>query len=475
MCSTNCSPARLWQFALVRQSFLAQEGLPFAEALPEGSITRAFAEEGLDFAGDDVDEAVYTPAVTLWAFLSQMLFEGKGRSCLAAVARVAVLWVALGKHVCASNSGAYCRARAKLTESVLERLTREVADQCEQLAPDQWRWCGRRVFLVDGTTISLPDTAANQTCYPQPVVQKPGLGFPLVRLVVLFSLATGLLHEVAKGPYAGKETGETALLRELFPRLAAGDVLLADRYYCGWFLIALLQELGVELVVRLHQLREADFRRGERLGSGDHVVHWPRPAQPDWMDDAMYARMPASLRLREVQVQVAERGFRVESFIVVTTLLDPQPYPAVELAQLYRKRWLVELDIRTVKSTLQLDVLRCKTPDMAHKELRTGLLAYNLIRQTMLQAALAAERSPRELSFTVAIQTIAAAWMVAVIAEELLPLLVELRLNHMASHRVGHRPNRVEPRAVKRRPKPHDLLTEPRDVARAKLLTRAPT
>lgn len=394
---------------------------------------------------------------------------------LAAVARVAVLWVALGKHVCASNSGAYCRARAKLTESVLERLTREVADQCEQLAPDQWRWCGRRVFLVDGTTISLPDTAANQTCYPQPVVQKPGLGFPLVRLVVLFSLATGLLHEVAKGPYAGKETGETALLRELFPRLAAGDVLLADRYYCGWFLIALLQELGVELVVRLHQLREADFRRGERLGSGDHVVHWPRPAQPDWMDDAMYARMPASLRLREVQVQVAERGFRVESFIVVTTLLDPQPYPAVELAQLYRKRWLVELDIRTVKSTLQLDVLRCKTPDMAHKELRTGLLAYNLIRQTMLQAALAAERSPRELSFTVAIQTIAAAWMVAVIAEELLPLLVELRLNHMASHRVGHRPNRVEPRAVKRRPKPHDLLTEPRDVARAKLLTRAPT
>lgn len=475
MSSTNCSPASLWHFALVTRSFLAQSGLPFADALPEQRITEIFAEEGLDFAGDDVDDAIYTPAVTLWAFLSQMLFEGKHRSCLAAVARVAVLWAALGKQICASNSGAYCRARAKLTETVLERLTREVADECERQVPPDWQWCGRRVFLVDGTTSSLPDTPANQACYPQPVVQKPGLGFPLVRLVVLFSLATGLLHEVAMGPYAGKETGETALLRELFPRLAAGDVLLADRYYCGWFLIALLQELGVELVVRLHQLREADFRRGERLGPGDHVVHWPRPAKPNWMDDATYARMPANLRLREVSVKIAERGFRVESFVVVTTLLDPQPYPAVELARLYRRRWLVELDIRSIKSTLNLDVLRCKTPDMAHKELRTGLLAYNLIRQTMLQAAIVAERSPRELSFTVAIQTIAAAWMAAVIVEELLPLLVELRLDHMTSHRVGHRPNRVEPRAIKRRPKPHDLLTEPRDQARAKLLTRTAT
>lgn len=474
MSSSSFSPRKLWQFALVTRSFVADSGLPFADALPAERIREVFAEEGIDFAADD-DEAVYTPAVTLWAFLSQMLWEGKDRSCLAAVARVAVLWVALGKQVCASNSGAYCRARAKLTESVLERLTREVAGNCERQVPDSWRWCGRRVFLADGTTLSLPDTQAHQACYPQPVVQKPGLGFPLVRLVVLFSLATGLFHEVALGPYAGKETGEPALLREMFPRLKAGDVLLADRYYCGWFLIALLQELGVELVVRLHQLREADFRRGERLGPGDHVVEWPRPQRPDWMDEATYARMPASLRLREVQVQVAEKGFRVESLVVVTTLLDPEPYSAAELAQLYRRRWLVELDIRTVKSTLHLDILRCKTPEMARKELRAGLLAYNLIRQTMLQAALAAERSPRELSFTLAIQTIAAAWMVAVIAEDLLPLLVEMRLDHMASHRIGHRPNRVEPRAIKRRPKPHDLLTEPRDQARAKLLAKAAT
>jgi hypothetical protein len=399
-----------------------------------------------------------------------MLYADEQRSCLAAVARVAVLWAALGKQVCASNSGAYCRARAKLTESVLERLARELANECERALPDEWRWCGRRVLLGDGTTISLPDTEDNQASYPQPTVQKPGLGFPLVRLVVLFSLATGLLHEVAMGPYAGKETGEPALLREMFERLKAGDVLVADRCYCGWFLIALLQALGVDVVVRLHQMREADFQKGERLGKGDHLVEWPRPPKPDWMDAAAYARMPASLRLREVQVQVAERGFRVQSLVVVTTLLDSTTYPADELATLYRRRWLVELDVRTLKSTLKLDVLRCKTPDMARKELRTGLLAYNLLRQTMLQAAIAAGRCPRELSFTVALQTIAAAWMVAVITETHQELLVQLRLAHMGSHRIGNRPNRTEPRAIKRRPKTHDLLTEPRDQARAKLL-----
>lgn len=477
MSSTSSAPGMLWRFALVARSFLAQPGLPFADALPEERIEQAFADEEIDFASPhaDEDDAVYTPAVTLWAFLSQMLYADEQRSCLAAVARVAVLWAALGKQVCASNSGAYCRARSKLTEGVLERLSRELADACEAALPDEWRWCGRRVLLGDGTTISLPDTQDNQASYPQATSQKPGLGFPLVRLVVLFSLATGLLQEVAIGPYAGKETGETALLRELLERLKAGDVLLADRYYCGWFLIALLQELGVDVVVRLHQLREADFQKGQRLGKGDHIVAWPRPQKPEWMDDATYARMPAHLPLREVQVQVAERGFRVRSLVVVTTLLDSNTYPADELATLYRRRWLVELDLRTLKCTLKLDVLRCKSPAMARKELRTGLLAYNLIRQTMLQAAIAAERSPRELSFTVALQTIAAAWMVAVVTEQHQELLVQLRLEHMASHRVGHRPNRIEPRAMKRRPKPHDLLTEPRDQARAKLLAAAAT
>jgi hypothetical protein len=470
-CSTN-KPKSLWRFELVRRSFLQQPGLPFADALSEERVEQAFSDEDISFGDEEPGEVVYTPAVTLWAFLSQMLFTGAQRSCVAAVARVSVLWASLGQKVCDSNTGAYCRARHKLTEGLLQRLVRETAEACEAQAPDAWLWHKRHVWLVDGTTVSMPDTPENQAAYPQSSPQKPGLGFPLLRLVALVSLATGLVRDMAVGPYAGKESGETALLREMFARLQAGDVVLADRFYCGWFMIALLQELYVDVVVRLHQLRKADFSRGQRLGPGDHIVEWPRPPRPDWMDEATYARMPTTLRVREVEVQVKEAGFRTQSLVVVTTLCDAEEAPREDLADLYRQRWLVELDIRSIKSMLSLDVLRCKTPQMVRKELYTGLLAYNLIRQTMLQAALAADVSPRSLSFTAALQTLAAAGMVAAIGVGDLSLLIQMKLEHIASHRVGHRPGRIEPRAIKRRPKPHKLLTEPRPLARARLLTQ---
>jgi putative transposase len=469
MFCTTTKPSSLWRFELVRRSFLQQPGLPFADALSEKKLEQALIDEDISFGDEQPGEVIYTPAVTLWAFLSQMLFTGAQRSCVAAVARVSVLWASLGQKVCDSNTGAYCRARHKLTEGLLQRLVRETAEACEAQTPDCWLWLNRHVWLVDGTTVSMPDTPENQAAYPQPPAQKPGLGFPLLRLVALVSLATGLLRDAAVGPYAGKEAGETALLRELFGRLQAGDVVLADRFYCGWFMIALLQELNVDLVVRLHQLRKADFSRGQRLGPGDHIVEWPRPPRPDWMDESTYARMPATLRVREVEVQVQEVGFRTQSLVVVTTLTNAEETPRDALADLYRQRWLVELDIRSIKSMLSLDVLRCKTPQMVRKELYTGLLAYNLIRQTMLQAALAADVSPRSLSFTAAMQTLAAAGMVAAIDVGDLSLLIQMKLEHIASHRVGHRPGRIEPRAIKRRPKPHKLLTEPRPIARARL------
>ena len=296
MFCTTTKPSSLWRFELVRRSFLQQPGLPFADALSEERLEQALIDEDISFGDEQPDEVVYTPAVTLWAFLSQMLFTGAQRSCVAAVARVSVLWASLGQKVCDSNTGAYCRARHKLTEGLLQRLVRETAEACEAQTPDCWLWLNRHVWLVDGTTVSMPDTPDNQAAYPQPPAQKSGLGFPLLRLVALVSLATGLLRDAAVGPYAGKEAGETALLRELFGRLQAGDVVLADRFYCGWFMIALLQELNVDLVVRLHQLRKADFTRGQRLAPGDHIVEWPRPPRPDWMDEATYARMPATLR-----------------------------------------------------------------------------------------------------------------------------------------------------------------------------------
>ncbi len=462
--------SRCDRFSIVHSSFLQRDGLPFSDLLPEEQIERAFEEANASFAKNEKDP-VYTPAVTLWAFLSQVLFKGEHRSCLAAVSRVMVLVVALGRKPCSENTGAYCRARARIPTAVVRRLTTDVAAAAERRVPEEWLWKGRHVKLADGFTVGMPDTQKNQEAYPQPPAQKPGLGFPLARCVVLLSLATGMAADLEIGPYSGKETGETALLRKLLKRLENGDILLADRYYCSYFLIALLKDLGVDFVVRLHQCRTADFRRGERLGPGDHTVTWVRPARPKWMDDETYAMMPETVCVREVLVTVAHRGYRTKSFVVVTKLRDNETYPADDIAALYEKRWLAELDIRAIKSTLGFDVLRCETPEMVRKELWVALLAYNLIRQAMLEAALQAEAAPRQLSFAHALQAIAASWLVVLtLSPERQAALIDATIGALRRPLVGRRPHRVEPRAVKRRPKPHDLLMKPRDEARAELL-----
>jgi Transposase DDE domain len=470
-----CTSVRLLpqQFRLLLGSLLQSPGLPFADALSAETIETAFEEEGVVFAQDE--DAVYTPAITLWAFLSQTLFKQEQRSCAAAVARVIVLLASLGQKPCSDNTGAYCRARAKLSERVLRRLSCETAAGCEQSVPDDWRWMRRRVFLVDGFTVSMPDTPENQAAYPQPNSQEPGLGFPLARVVGLLSFATAMVDDAAIGPYSGKETGETALLRELFGRLRRGDVVVGDRYYCSYFMICLLKERGVDVVTRLHQRRTADFRRGKRLGPGDHVVEWLRPPRPDWMDEETYQRMPKSLTVREVEVAVPQPGFRTDVFVAVTTLLDAKRYTRDDVAKLYRKRWLAELDIRAIKCSMGMDVLRSKSPEMVRKEIWACLLAYNLIRRTLLQSALACERSPRQISFTAAMQKIAAGWVQGPLLDEAsAATLMETYCQHLGGNRVGHRPNRVEPRAVKRRPKPHALLTQPRAEARAALLRSKP-
>ena len=458
------------RFLLVLRSFLQKSGLAFSDALPEEAIQAAFDAEDVAFAQEEDD--VYTPALTLWAFLSQSLFKEEQRSCLAAVSRVVALLVGLGRPACSSNTSTYCRARRKLPESVLRRLVYETADGCERVVSDGWLWKERHVQLLDGTTVSMPDTPANQEAYPQTLSQEEGLGFPIARMVVLLSLATAMVSGLAIGPYSGKETGEMALFRQLLDRLRSGDVVLADRYFCSYFMICLLRERNVDVVTRLHQSRTADFRRGKRLAAGDHLVEWQRPDRPEWMDQATYERMPASIQVREVEVKVPPgKGFRADVVVVVTTLTDARKDTRDDLAQLYCKRWLVELDIRTIKCTLGMDVLRCKSPEMVRKEVWTCLLAYNLIRRTMLQSALASGRSPRSLSFTAAMQQIAASWVLAaVISEPTMDSLIAANQEHLSGHRVGHRPNRVEPRAVKRRPKILALLTKPREQARAELI-----
>ncbi len=459
------------RFRLVLLSVLQANGLPFSEVLTEGEIEEAFDEEDSWFAQED--DNIFTPAVTLWAFLSQVLHKGEQRSGLAAVSRVLVLLVALGRKPCAKNSGAYCKARAKLPEKVIERLTLEVAQGCEKAVPRGWLWHGRHVKLVDGTTVSMPDTEANQEEYPQPAIQEEGLGFPIARLVVLLSLATAMVSGMAIGPYKGKQTGEMALMRQLLDQLDRNDILLADRYYCSYFMIALLLSRKVALVARLHHLRKTDYQRVQRLGKNDYLVTWTRPIKPDWMDEETYNQMPESLTLRQIDLKVSEPGFRVESLMVVTTLTDTKKYTRDNIAELYHKRWLVELDIRAIKCTLGMDVLRCKSSEMVRKEIWSCLLAYNSIRKTMLQAAKRHKLSPRQLSFATAMQTLAASWEILPTQDQTMQLsLIEAQIDSLASQIVAKpdRANRVEPRAVKRRPKPHRLLNMTREEARQQIL-----
>jgi putative transposase len=467
--SYQISPKHDQSFTVVRQGFLQADGLPFSEILSEQQVQEAFEEEEDALFGED-ENAVYTPALTLWTSLSQVLHAGVERSCEAAVDRLRTLCVALSIRVPSSDSGAYCRARSKLSEDVLQRLTYEVADELEEAVPEEWLWYGRHAKIVDGSTLLVPDTDANQAEWPQSTSQKPGLGFPILRMCAILSLATGAMCGFAEGPYKGKQTGEPALLRSLFGRLQAGDVLVGDCCFCSFSMIALLMALDVDVLFCQHQRRVTDFSKGKRLGPKDHTVRWPKPQRPTWMDEATYAELPDEIVVRELAIDVKVPGFRTREVILVTTMTKSNRYSQEALGDLYRQRWHVELDLRAIKVHMNMEDLRCKCPEMVRKEIWTHCLAYNLIRKTMAQAAHVHERTVRSISFSGALQAIAGVMGQASVAdEELLGRLVEEKLKSIASRKVGHRPNRVEPRAVKRRPRKQKLLSKPRAEARAEL------
>jgi hypothetical protein len=442
--------------------FAQSPGLPFADVLGSAPIEQALRDEKVTFR-----DRLFAPLVTLWVFLSQVLDPDP--SCRQAVARFVAWRAACGLPACSADTGAYCKARQRLPEGLLARLTRSTGRQLQNQAPADWRWHGRTVKVVDGSTLSMPDTPDNQKAYPQMRCQKPGVGFPIVRLVVLFSLTVGTVLDAALGRYQGKHTGELALWHSLGDALEPGDVLLGDRHYCTYWEIARALACGAEVVTRLHQRRRADFRRGRRLGPGDHRVVWPKPPRPEWLDDDAYAHLPDWLVVRELHVQVCQPGFRTRCLIVVTTLLDAAVAPRNEVALLYRVRWCAELDLRSLKDVLQMGVLRCRTPEMVRKEVWAHLLAYNLIRTVMAQAARDAGLLPLEVSFKGALQTVNA-FATLLLSAPTAQLEELCRRLHAAivRHRVGNRPDRYEPRAVKRRGKSYTLLIEPRDQARAR-------
>jgi hypothetical protein len=454
-------------FQQTLRSFVQADGLSFGDALTVERIQEVAAQERVSFGTADTD--VFSVPVTLWALLSQVASSSK--SCLSAVSRVMVLLAMLGRRPCHAGTGAYCKARAKLSEAFLRRLACEVGSQLEDQAPESWRWRRHRVVLVDGSTLSMPDTPANQKAYPQARSQRRGVGFPLLRWVALIGLATAAVLGTAVGKWRGKQTGESALFRTLLDRLRAGDVLVADRYYCSYWLIALALARGVHVVFRQHQLRHTDFRRGQRLGRADHVVTWNKPQRPKWMDEETYAALPDELSLREVRGAIARPGCRVRELIVVTTLTAAEEYPREAIVELYHARWHAEIDLRSIKTHMSMDILRCQTPEMVRKEIWAHLLAYNLVRHVMSQAAREHGVTPRQLSFTGALHTLAEyrTLLLAATAADL-PALAQRILAAIATHRVGKRPNRYEPRKVKRRPKGYSRMLKSRAQERAELL-----
>jgi putative transposase len=453
-------------FAVIADSFVHDPGLPFASVLDSATIARVFQEEEALFGQEDI----FSTQMVLWAFLAQTLRDGKGVACTSAVADIATYLLQTGRRPPSGDTGAYCRARAKLKLTALQRLVREAAGQLEREVDRSWLWKGLHAKLVDGFTFTMPDTAENQAAFPQIVEQQPGVGLPIARACVVLSLATAGVCDLAVGPCEGKETGESALLRGLLESFVENDVVVFDRCCCSFLMLALLSQRGLHVCARLHQRRHSDFRRGRRLGPGDHLITWTRPKKPTWMTPEAYDQIPETLRLREVQFDVMVPGCRVKTITVVTTLIDPQKYSREDIAALYGFRWNAELDIRQIKQTLHLDHVRCKTPEMVRRELWVTLLAYNLIRKVIATSAAIHQKQPRQLGFTRACQSILASWMLfATGACREARRMYDMMLAQIAANEVANRPGRIEPRVLKRRRHRYPLMQRPRAQLQAEL------
>ncbi len=402
--------------------------------------------------------------MTLWVFLRQVLSADP--SCRAAVARLIAHRVSQGLRPCSSETGAYCQARERLSERFFSIVASLVGRKLDASVDSQWLWKGRRVYLFDGSTVSMPDTAENRKEYPLTYNQRLGTGFPIARIGALISLSCGAILKLAICRYAGKGQSELGMLRKLWGVFRRGDVLVADRLMCAWTEMVMLQQCGVDCIFRLTSHRTADFRRGMRLGKDDHIVKWMKPRKPRSIDQKTYDALPEFLLVRECRIRIERPGFRVRCLVIATTLLNTDEYTKDDLAQAYRGRWNEELDLRSIKITMQMDMLRCMTPEQVHKEIWTHVLAYNLIRKIMAQTASQHGIAPRSISFKATLQVLTA--FQPVISQqahrgvEHLNSLNQQMLRAIAQHRVADRPDRFEPRMTKRRPKNYNRLRKPR-------------
>jgi hypothetical protein len=448
---------------ILKQQFQQSFGLPWQNILPESRLEEILREENITYRN-----TVYTPINTLWAMISQALDPDKS---LSNAVKQMITWLsAVGADCPSSDTGAYTKARQRLPESLLQRLVPETADALEQQVRPEHQWCGRPVRVCDGTTVLMSDSAPNQAAYPQHGNQTPGCGFPIAKVVVMFSLITGAVVVACIAPWA---MSEIVMSRLLYLQLEGGEVVLADQAYGSYCDLALVQQQGADGVFRKHHARRTDFRRGSKQGIGDHQVVWQKPVKrPEHMSEAEFAQIPETLRVREVCLRIPQRGFRDQRIIVVTTLLDAKRYSAKRLTQLYGWRWrAAETNLRYLKTSLQMEMLRSKTPEMARKELWSHLLAYNLLRSIMEQATPLNGHARDRLSFQGTRQQF----------QHLIPLLAtagkvmrqrlyRLLLERVALDLLPFRPHRQEPRVVKRRPKPFPRMRQHRSVLKAKLV-----
>ena len=413
--------------------------------------------------GANTRQRRFTLHVTFWAFLSQTL--APQTSCRETVRKVQAWWLLRSPDstIGSASTAAYTKARQRLDPLVIDGIGRHLVDRMERRALTSQKWLGRNVKVIDGTTLSMPDTPENQEIYPQPSSQKTGCGFPQMRLVGVFSLATGAMLDYAK---SNIHVSESILFGQLIPKFDKGDIALTDRGFGSYHAFSHMTDAGVDAVIRLNGARKVDLEKGKKIGHNDWLVTWKKPIQrPKGCTPEQYAALPATMILRHVKLTVSARGHRSQTLIIVTTLLDPIAYPAEKIGELYFQRWSVELHFKEIKITLGMDVLRCLTPGMVDKEVMMHRVSYNLIRALMQEAAVRHDVDLSRISLKGTVDTLRH-WSASLEALRGKPRkqqrLLDAMFEIIAKDLVPHRPGREEPRAKKRRPKNYQLLTEPR-------------
>jgi hypothetical protein len=442
-------------FQVVRDKFANDSALPFGRILTQEYVLGVLEDEGHKYR-----QGVFCPLVTLWGWLSQCLSQDK--SLNEAVSRVLANRVTTGLPACSASSASYSNARTRFPLSAMTRMAREIGRNVHDSASDAWHWHGREVFLADGTGLSMPDTPENQLAFPQIKTVTKGLGFPTMRAVALISLATGAVVDFDCAPHEGKGTGESTLLSGMFDTVNRGDILVADRYYPSYGTVGALLRRGVDMVSISHKARKVDFSDGIQLGENDHIVKWHKPAYRERMNAEEYSKLPDTVSVREFVIEIDGRNGNREQVVIISTMTDPS-ISQEEISDLYWRRWNCELDLRSIKQSMHLDVLRCKTPEMGLKEINAHLLAYNLLRGVMVESAKRKDVQPRLLSVKGAMQAIESFTPAMMSAPTASGVLYEAMLTTVATHRVGNRPGRQEPRLKKRRPVTRDLMMKPRN------------